>query len=214
MDEHERSSLCETHAEEMASSLTHGLGAALSIFALILMVVRAEGALEVSSVAIFGASLVTLYTSSTIYHLLTRDPLKEFFQLLDHSCIYLLIAGSYTPLTLLVLGGALGWSLFAVVWGLALGGIAFKTFTHGRNDHWISTVVYILMGWLIVFALKPLLASMALTGFFYLAAGGLFYTLGVGFFVWEKIPFNHAIWHLFVIGGSACHVVAVVAFMI
>lgn len=214
MDGHERSRLCETPAEELASSLTHAVGAALSIFALILMVVRAEGALEVTSTAIFGASLVTLYTSSTFYHWITRDPLKEFFQLLDHSCIYLLIAGTYTPVTLLVLQGGWGWSLFGVVWGLAVAGILFKALTHGRNDHWISTAIYIAMGWLVVVALKPLLASIEFAGFLLLAAGGLSYTLGVTFFVWEKMRFNHAIWHLFVLGGSVCHVVAVLGYML
>ena len=198
----------------MASSLTHGIGAALSIFAVILMVVRAEGALEITSVAIFGATLIILYTSSTIYHLVARDPLKQFFQLLDHSSIYLLIAGSYTPLTFLVLGGPWGWSLFGVVWGLAIAGIIFKAATHGQNDHWISTAVYILMGWLVIIALKPLLEVMETAGFVLLAAGGLFYTLGVIFFVREKMPFNHAIWHLFVMGGSACHVIAVLNYML
>jgi hemolysin III len=157
---------------------------------------------------------VTLYFTSTLYHLITGDRLKRFLQLLDHSCIYLLIAGSYTPLTLLVLGGAWGWSLFGIVWGLALGGIIVKASTHGRNDHWISTALYLAMGWLVVIALKPLLSSIAFAGFVMLAAGGLCYTFGVIFFVWEKMPFNHAVWHLFVMAGSACHVVAVLGYMI
>lgn len=198
----------------MASSLTHAFGAAASIFALTLMVVRADGALAVTSCVIFGTTLIILYLSSTIYHLVTGERIKEFLQLMDHSCIYLLIAGSYTPVTLLVLGGGWGWSLFGVVWGLALSGIIFKATTHGRNDHWISTAVYILMGWLVVIAIRPLLASIEMSGFLMLAAGGLSYTFGVVFFVWEKMRFNHAIWHLFVMGGSACHVIAVVKYMI
>lgn len=198
----------------MASSLTHAFGAAASIFALTLMVVRADGALAVTSCVIFGTTLIILYLSSTIYHLVTGERIKEFLQLMDHSCIYLLIAGSYTPVTLLVLGGGWGWSLFGVVWGLALSGIIFKAATHGRNDHWISTAVYILMGWLVVIAIRPLLASIEMSGFLMLAAGGLSYTFGVVFFVWEKMRFNHAIWHLFVMGGSACHVIAVVKYMI
>jgi hemolysin III len=214
MEERERSPLCETPAEEMASSLTHAFGAAASIFALTLMVVRADGALAVTSCVIFGTTLIILYLSSTIYHLVTGERIKEFLQLMDHSCIYLLIAGSYTPVTLLVLGGGWGWSLFGVVWGLALSGIIFKAATHGRNDHWISTAVYILMGWLVVIAIRPLLASIEMSGFLMLAAGGLSYTFGVVFFVWEKMRFNHAIWHLFVMGGSACHVIAVVKYMI
>ncbi|MDB4438498.1 hemolysin III family protein [bacterium] len=214
MDGHERSSLCETPAEEVASSATHGIGAALSIFALMLMIVRAEGILETTAAAIFGTSLVTLYLTSTLYHLFTRTRIKEFFQLLDHSCIYLLIAGTYTPVTLVTLGGGWGWSLFGIVWGLALAGIIFKAATHGKNDHWISTAVYIAMGWLVVIALKPLLQAIEMTGFIMLAAGGLCYTLGVIFFVWEKMHFNHAIWHLFVMGGSACHVIAVIGYVI
>lgn len=214
MEGHERSSLCESPAEEVASSVTHGIGAALSVFALVLLIVRAEGALEVTAAAIFGASLVTLYLSSTLYHLFTGTRIKEFFQLLDHSCIYLLIAGTYTPVTLITLSGSWGWSLFGVVWGLALTGIIFKAVTHGRNDHWISTAVYIAMGWIVVIALKPLLMAIELSGFVWLAAGGLCYTLGVIFFVREKMRFNHAIWHLFVMGGSACHVIAVLGYVI
>lgn len=214
MDGHERSTLCETPAEELASSLTHAVGAALSIFALILMVVRAEGTLAVTAAAIFGASLTTLYLSSTFYHIFTGTRLKEFFQLLDHSCIYLLIAGTYTPVTLLTLRGGWGWSLFGVVWGLALAGIIFKAATHGRNDHWISTAVYIAMGWLVVIAAKPLVQSLETGGLILLVAGGLCYSLGVIFFMWEKMRFNHAIWHLFVMAGSACHVIAVTEYVI
>ena len=214
MDGHERSTLCETPAEELASTLTHAAGAALSIFALILMVVRAEGSLEVTSVAIFGATLITLYLSSTCYHLLTGKRAKEFFQLLDHSCIYLLIAGTNTPVTLLVLRGSWGWSLFGVVWGLALAGIIFKAVTHGKNDHWISTAVYVAMGWLVVIAGKPLVASLETGGLVLLVAGGLSYSLGVIFFMWEKMRFNHAIWHLFVMGGSACHIVSVTGYIL
>lgn len=214
MDGHERSTLCETPAEELASSLTHAVGAALSIFALILMVVRAEGTLAVTAVAIFGASLTTLYLSSTFYHIFTGTRLKEFFQLLDHSCIYLLIAGTYTPVTLLTLRGGWGWSLFGVVWGLALAGIILKAATHGRNDHWISTAVYIAMGWLVVIAAKPLVQSLETGGLILLVAGGLCYSLGVIFFMWEKMRFNHAIWHLFVMAGSACHVIAVTEYVI
>ncbi|MGC6459347.1 MAG: PAQR family membrane homeostasis protein TrhA [Akkermansiaceae bacterium] len=214
MEEHERSSLCETPAEEMASSLTHAFGAAASIFALIFMIARADGPLAITSCVIFGTTLIILYLSSTIYHLVTGERIKEFLQLMDHSCIYLLIAGSYTPVTLLVLGGGWGWSLFGVVWALAFAGIIFKAVTHGKNDHWISTAVYVLMGWMVVIAINPLLDSIETAGFIMLTAGGLSYTLGVIFFVWEKMRFNHAIWHLFVMGGSACHVVAVVGFMI
>ena len=198
----------------MASMVTHAVGAALSIFALILMVVRAEGALGVTSAAIFGVSLTLLYLSSTLYHIFTGTRVKAFFQLMDHACIYVLIAGTYTPVSLLALGGVWGWSLFGVVWGLAVAGIVFKSITHGRNDHWISTALYVAMGWLVVIAGKPLVEAVEKGGLVLLVAGGVCYSLGVIFFVWERLRFNHAVWHVFVMAGSACHVAAVVGWVI
>lgn len=209
-----RSPLCETPEEELASSITHGIGATLSIAALVVMIVMAEGPLGVVSAAIFGASLTILYLSSTLYHLFTGVRVKAFFQLMDHACIYLLIAGSYTPITLLTLRGGWGWSLFGVVWGLALVGILVKALTRGRNDHWISTALYVAMGWIVVIAGKPLLASLDTGGIALLVAGGLCYSLGVIFFVWERLKYNHAIWHLFVMAGSACHVIAMMIYVI
>ena len=165
------------------------------------------------SAAVFGLSLVLLYSSSTLYHFFTSPRWKARFQAFDHACIYLLIAGSYTPITLITLKGAWGWSLFGAVWAMALGGVLMKTLWQGKKDHWISTALYLLMGWLIVLAFGPLLRQMPAAGIGWLAAGGLAYSLGVVFFAWHRLPFNHAIWHLFVLGGSVCHVLAACLFV-
>jgi hemolysin III len=204
-----RSQLCDSHREEVASLLTHALGVLLSIVALIVMLVLAgTEPLKLVSAAVFGVSLVLLYTSSTLYHFFTSPRWKARFQVLDHACIYLLIAGSYTPFTLITLRGAWGWSLFAAVWILAIAGVLIKTLGKGKKDHWISTALYLVMGWLILLAFAPLLRAMPLAGVLWLVAGGLTYSLGVVFYVWRSLPFNHAIWHLFVLGGSVCHVLA------
>ena len=209
MNASERSHLCDSHREEVASLVTHAIGIVFSIAALVVMIVLAWGsALKAVSAAVFGSSLVLLYTSSTLYHFFTSPAWKARFQTLDHICIYLLIAGSYTPFTLVTLKGAWGWSIFGAVWAMALGGVLMKTIWKGRKDHWLSTALYLLMGWLIVLAFGPLLREMPLPGIVWLSAGGLAYTLGVVFFAWHKLPFNHAIWHLFVLGGSVCHVCA------
>lgn len=193
----------------MASLLTHALGVVLSIAALLVMLVLAgTDLLKMVSAAMFGISLVLLYTSSTLYHFFTSPRWKERFQALDHACIYLLIAGSYTPFTLVTLRGPWGWSLFVAVWLMALAGVLIKTLGKRKKDHWISTALYLVMGWLIVLAFAPLLRAMPLAGVLWLVSGGLVYSLGVVFYAWRRLPFNHAIWHLFVLGGSACHVLA------
>jgi hemolysin III len=201
--------------EEIANSVTHGIGAALSIVALVVLVVAAAlrgAAIHVVSCAVFGAALVLLYLSSTLYHALTHASAKRLFRIFDHAAIYLLIAGTYTPFTLVTLGGAWGWSLFAVVWTLALAGAVLKCFFTGRF-HALSTTVYVLMGWLAVVALRPLLHAIPPAGFFWILAGGLFYTCGVVFFA-SRRKFFHAVWHLFVLAGSACHVLAVYLYVI
>ena len=204
-----RSQLCDSHREEVASLLTHALGVLLSVVALVVMLVLADGdPLKLVSAAVFGLSLVLLYTSSTLYHFFTSPRWKARFQVLDHACIYLLIAGSYTPFTLITLRGPWGWALFAAVWTMAIAGVLIKTLGKGKKDHWISTALYLLMGWLILLAFGPLLRAMSMAGVLWLAAGGLSYTFGVVFFAWRRLPFNHAIWHLFVLGGSVCHVLA------
>jgi hemolysin III len=205
-----RSPLCDSHREEVASLLTHAAGVLFSIVALVTMLVLADDELlKVVSAAVFGISLVLLYTSSTLYHFFTSARWKAHFQALDHACIYLLIAGSYTPVTLITLRGVTGWWLFGTVWALAISGVLIKTLRSGRKDHWISTALYLAMGWLILFAFGPLVRNLPLAGVWWLVAGGFSYSFGVVFYAWHRLPFNHAIWHLFVLGGSVCHVLAV-----
>ena len=210
----DRSHLCDSHREEVASLVTHAAGVVFSVVALLVMWALSAGdALKVVSATVFGISLVLLYSSSTLYHFSTSPRWKARYQALDHACIYLLIAGSYTPFTLITLKGPSGWSLFVAVWAMALGGVLMKTLWKGKRDHWISTSLYLLMGCLILFAFGPLLRAMPAAGVWWLAAGGLAYSFGVVFFAWKRLPFNHAIWHLFVLGGSLCHVVAACRFV-
>lgn len=210
----QRSHLCDSHREEVASLLTHAAGVVFGTVALAVMLVLADGQpVKLVSAAVFGVSLVLLYVSSTLYHFFTSQGWKAHFQTLDHVCIYLLIAGSYTPFTLITLEGPWGWSLLGAVWTMALAGVLLKTLGKGRKDHWLSTTLYLLMGWLVVIAIVPLLQNLPAAGFAWLAAGGLAYTIGVVFFVWKQLPFNHAIWHLFVLAGSVCHVISVCLFV-
>jgi hemolysin III len=205
-----RSPLCQSHGEEMASAATHGLGMLLSIAALVGMILTAcNTATEVVCASIFGGSLVLLYGASTLYHAFSGVRLKSILQSLDHACIYLLIAGSYTPVMLISLRGPWGWTLLCVVWAMALAGVVIKLVVPGRKDHWISTALYVVMGWLAVIAIGPLIRALPSAGVAWLVAGGLSYTFGVIFFLWTKLRYHHAIWHLFVLGGSACHVAAV-----
>ena len=194
---------------------THGIGTLMAVVALVLMVLAAGGEpVATVSAAIFGTTLVLLYGASTLYHWARGPKLKSFLQVLDHACIYLLIAGSYTPLTLVALRGPWGWSLFGVIWFLAIAGVVLKACIRSNREAWWSTALYLVMGWMIVLALKPLLDAIPLAAFVWLVAGGLCYSLGVGFFVWQRLRFNHAIWHAFVIAGSACHVVATLLYII
>lgn len=194
--------------------ITHGIGTLLAVSALVLMIIAAgNDPLRVVSAAVFGATLVLLYVSSTVYHAISTPRLREFFQVVDHACIYLLIAGSYTPLTLIALRGPWGWSLFGCVWFLAIAGVVLKSVMRGRRETWWSTALYVLMGWLVVIAIGPLVRAISVADFAWLVAGGVCYTLGIAFFVWRRLPYNHAIWHLFVLAGSACHVIATLGFM-
>ena len=193
--------------EEIANSITHGIGAALSIAALVLLVVFAAlqgDAWRVVGFSIFGSSLFILYLTSTLYHSFTNPRVKRIFRVLDHSMVFILIAGSYTPITLTVLRGPWGWTLFGLIWGLAIFGIVMKIAFFDRFNA-LSVVLYILMGWLVVIALKPLLLAAPLGLMIWMGIGGLSYTLGVIFYAWERLPFNHAVWHLFVLGGSISH---------
>jgi hemolysin III len=205
-----RSPLCHSHREEVANVWTHGAGTLLSVVALFGMVMTAWGStLETLSAIVFGGSLILLYGFSTLYHFFTTVRAKAILQKLDHASIYLLIAGSYTPVMLVSLPGKWGWTLLAVVWTLAIAGVLIKTLLRGKKDHWISTVLYVVMGWLILFVFGPLTKAVAPAGVAWLVAGGFSYTFGVVFYQWRKLPYHHAIWHLFVLGGSACHVIAV-----
>lgn len=205
----------QSQAEELANSLSHGLALVASLVAgpyLIVQAVRRADAAFVVGTSLFCATIMVLYLASTLYHALPAGSAKRVFRVIDHSSIFLLIAGSYTPFTLGVLRGPWGWALFGVVWGLALAGIVLKSV--GRASHpIISTGLYLLMGWLVVVAVDPLFARVPAAGLFWLLAGGLFYTAGVAFFATDsRLRFGHLIWHLFVMAGTACHCVAVLRY--
>lgn len=196
-----------TKGEEIANAVTHGIGALLAIAALILLIVFSSlygDSWYIVSYTIFGVSLVILYSASTLYHSLPGRKIKDIFQIFDHSSIYILIAGTYTPFTLTVLRGPKGWIIFGLIWGLAAIGIVMKAFWVKKYVG-LSTAVYIFMGWLIVFDLKPILIAMPHTGIVLLVLGGILYTLGAVLFMFDNIPYNHAVWHLFVLAGSTCH---------
>jgi hemolysin III len=200
-----------TPAEERLNILTHGLGLLLSVIGLVLLVIRASAlgtAMHVTSFTIFGVSLITLYGASTIYHSAKNPDTRTRLRTLDHAAIYVLIAGSYTPFTLTVLDGVIGWSLFAAAWTMAALGIVMKLFFTGRFNLF-STLMYVFMGWLIIFAIKPLLAALPGEGTIWLFAGGISYTLGAVSYSIKKLPFGHAVFHLFVLAGSICHFVVV-----
>ena len=196
-----------TRGEEIANAILHGIGLGLAIAALIVLVVLASiygSALYIVSFSIYGTTLVILYLASTLLHSFPEGKAKNIFEIMDHSAIYLLIAGTYTPLALIALGGTLGWIYFGVVWSLALLGVIFKIIFIKRFVI-LSTLLYIAMGWLIVFALSPLFHSLTTKSLIFLVIGGVVYTIGTIFYIWHKIKFHHAIWHLFVLGGSVCH---------
>ena len=201
-----------TLREELANVLTHSLGMLLSIAGLCLMVVYAamyRDATHVVGASVFGGTMVVLYGASTLYHTFQQ----RIFRILDHVSIYLLIAGTYTPFTLVVLPVGWGWSIFGVIWGLALAGIIFKILCIERLEV-LCVAVYLGMGWLGIIALKPMLEALPLAGLLWLAAGGLMYTFGVIFYSWHRLPYNHAIWHLFVMAGTFCHFVTVYWFVL
>lgn len=197
--------------EEVANSVTHGIGLVLSIAGFVVLVVLAAmrgSAWHIVSCAIYGTTLVCLYAASTLYHGIPSSRVKRIFKVLDHSAIYLLIAGTYTPFLLVNLRGGWGWWLLGLVWGIAMAGILFKVW-FVNHFKWLSTAVYLLMGWLALIAVKPLIVMVPANGLIWLVAGGLMYTIGVVFFATKRIPYNHVIWHLFVMAGSICHYVAV-----
>jgi hemolysin III len=204
--------------EEIAHSVTHGVGIVLSIAGLAVMVAFAAlrgNVWHVVGCSVFGATLVINYTASTVYHAIpgTFVRAKRVLRMLDHSAIYLLIAGTYTPFCLVNLRGPWGWTLFGVVWGLAVLGIVFKVTLLGRLRV-LSVLFYLAMGWLVIIAARPLGRSMALGGLVLLAAGGLAYTAGVAFYVARRIPYHHAVWHFFVLAGSTLHFFAVLFYVV
>ena len=203
----------ETHGrqqslgEEIANSITHGIGAALSIAALVLLVVFASkygDIWRIVSFSIYGFTLFFLYLSSTLYHSFTNKRVKRFFRILDHSSIYLLIAGTYTPVTLVSMRGPWGWTIFGLIWAMAIGGIIAKIFLIEKYKI-VSVLLYVAMGWLIIIAFKPMLQMVPKGLIIWLFIGGLCYTLGLIFYACKKVPYFHFIWHLFVLGGSIAH---------
>lgn len=193
--------------EELANSLTHGFALLMSLIGLVNLVVHAVlhgAAIHLITVNVFCASMITLFAASTVYHGVSNPALKKICRIVDHASIYILIAGTYTPVSLLMLPPAWGWTLFGTIWGLALFGVIFKLFFTGRFDK-VSTAVYLLMGWMAVVAIKPLVENMPTGGLVLMLAGGLSYSIGVIFYRWDKLPYGHAIWHLFVFGGAAFH---------
>ncbi|MEE9276156.1 MAG: hemolysin III family protein [bacterium] len=196
--------------EEIANSISHGVGLLAAVAAapvLILAAVQRGGASGIVGASVFAATMVLLYLSSTLSHALPRNRARRLFEDLDQMAIYLLIAGSYTPFTLGVLRGAWGWTLFGLVWGLAVAGVALKAVGRMRSPK-ISMCLYLVMGWLALIAIKPLWLRVPPWGLFWILAGGVAYMTGVGFFAAKRIPYNHLIWHLFVMAGTACHFIA------
>jgi len=201
----------QSKGEEIANSISHGLGFVLALVAAPILVVAATRrgtTSDLVAVSVFAGAMALMYLSSAIYHALPHGRVKEAFHVLDHAAIYLLIAGTYTPFTLGVLQGAWGWTLFGLVWGLAAIGVITKVFA-GIRWHGLSTFVYVVMGWLILIAAKPLWESLPTAGLLWLLAGGIAYTGGVFFYVRKDLRYGHLVWHLFVVAGSACHFVAI-----
>lgn len=206
----------QTKHEEIANALTHGFGALLAMAALVILTVFSAikgSTWHIVSFSVFGATLVILYLASTLYHSLSNEKVKVLFRKFDHMSIYLLIAGTYTPFCLTVLNNWIGWTLFGIVWGSAILGIVLKAFFTGRKEL-LSTILYVLMGWVALFAIKPLFDSVSLTTFILLMAGGVFYTAGTYFFTKDRIKYFHSIWHLFVLAGSTFHFFSVLSLLL
>jgi len=203
-------------AEEIAHSITHGLGVLLSIAGLAVMVAYASlngSAWHVVSCSIYGASLILMYSSSTLYHAIHHPVAKALLRRFDHAAIYVLIAGTYTPFALVNLRGPWGWSLFGVVWGIAIAGVVLE-FVRLKRFRRLSLVLYLGMGWIVLVAINPMLDRVAPGGLLLLLLGGLSYSFGVIFYVWRKLAFHHAIWHLFVLAGSVLHFFSVLFYVI
>jgi len=201
--------------EEIANSISHGIGflGALAITPILIIAALPSGASGIVAASVFGFTMMVLYLSSTLYHAFPKNKAKRVFQIFDHGAIFLLIAGTYTPFTLNVLPGVWGWTIFGIVWALAVLGVVMKS-VGGAKAGKLSTALYLCMGWIAVIAVKPLWDSLPGWGFFWLVAGGVMYSTGVLFFAYDhRIRYSHFVWHLFVLAGTICHVVAVVGYV-
>lgn len=202
--------------EEIANSITHGIGILLAIVGLAVMIYFAAiygNNWHLVSCSIFGATLIFAYTTSTLYHSIPMPGPKRILRMFDHAAIFLLIAGTYTPFTLISLRGPWGWSLFGTIWGLAITGVLCKVFMPKKLSAF-STFLYIAMGWAMLVAIRPMLANVETGGLLLLLAGGLAYTGGVIFYVWDHLPYNHMVWHLFVMTGSTLHFFAILLYVV
>lgn len=205
-----------TKREEIANSLTHGLGVVMAVAGLVVLIVFAAlygNAWHIVSCSIFGAALILLYLASTLYHAIQHPAAKPILRILDHSAILVLIAGTYTPITLVSLHGPWGWTLFSVIWALAAVGILIET-TRLRRFRAGLIALYVIMGWAVVAAVKPMTHNVGVGGLWLLLSGGLAYTGGIVFYLWKHLPYNHAIWHLFVLAGSVLHYFAILFYVI
>ena len=205
-----------TVGEEVAHAVTHGIGLAAAIAGLVVLVVFAAATRDpwrITACAVYASTLVLLYGASTLYHALSATRARAVFRVLDHSAIFLLIAGTYTPFALVSLRGPWGWTLFGIVWGLAVLGIVAKA-VFGTRWPILSTVIYVGMGWVVLVAVKPLVANVPPAAIAWLVAGGVAYTGGVVFYAWTRLRYSHAIWHVFVLAGSLCHYVAVIRYVV
>jgi hemolysin III len=205
-----------TVGEEVAHSVTHGIGLLAAIAGLVVLLVEAAATRDpwrITACAVYASTLVLLYGTSTLYHALSATRARAIFRVLDHSAIFLLIAGTYTPFALVSLRGPWGWTLLGIVWGLAALGITAKA-VFGTRWPIFSTVIYVGMGWVVVVAVKPLIAHVPPAAIAWLVAGGVAYTGGVVFYAWTRLRYSHAIWHLFVLAGSVCHYVAVIRYVV
>ena len=203
--------------EEILNAITHGVGTLLAVIGLVAMLYYGydKGILHLTSIIVYGVSMILLYLASTLYHSFSfcSQKVQSVFKCIDHSAIYLLIAGNYTPFALIALYGTLGWAVFGVVWGLALAGIVFQIFFYNRFRV-IGTICYLVMGWLAVTIVNPLLDTLSVEAIWWLVAGGVLYSIGAIFYLIRKIPYNHVIWHVFVILGSAAHFITIYCYVL
>ncbi|CAG9621680.1 PAQR family membrane homeostasis protein TrhA [Sutcliffiella rhizosphaerae] len=212
--------MAQTHTfskgEEIANSITHGIGILLSIAALVLLIIFSAingTSLHLYTFIVYGITMLMLYTASTLLHALPAGKAKNVFEILDHSSIYFFIAGSYTPITLVIMDGAIGWTLFGIVWLLAIGGTIFKVFFVKRFI-FASTILYVIMGWLAIFGWNEITAKISMAGIIFLIAGGVVYSIGAIFYVWRGFPYHHAVWHIFVLGGTVLHFFFVILYVL